>query len=129
MDLFWCLLSDHVHRKVLGGYGFYGYLCDYLYDEDTFYITKYDFPRLNDPSGMGARADFGLSNLLLFLMLFSISHGVPARGGRHGGGANQGRAALSSLAARWQASVGEPGPRAAMTQRKGRLRFRPDRLP
>lgn len=24
---------------------------------------------------------------------------------------------------------GEPGPRAAMTQRKGRLRFRPDRLP
>ena len=33
---------------VEGSYGSYGYLCDYLYDEDTFYITKYDFPRLND---------------------------------------------------------------------------------
>ena len=33
---------------VEGSYGSYGYLCDYLYDEDTFYITEYNFPRLND---------------------------------------------------------------------------------
>ena len=33
---------------VEGGYGSYGYLCDYLYDEDTFYITEYNFPWLND---------------------------------------------------------------------------------